>query len=68
MKCFCEDGTVLNVHRLEQCAIDRALTQSKGNKRVAAQVLGMSLNTLYAKIARMGWRERSWTETPEKKR
>jgi transcriptional regulator of acetoin/glycerol metabolism len=41
---------------LERSAIRRALVQTSGNKRDAAEVLGVSRATLYRKMARLGLR------------
>ena len=40
----------LRLSELESWAITEALRQSQGNKRLAAQMLGISRDTLYRKI------------------
>jgi len=41
---------ILNLSQIESQAIRRALMQSKGNKSIAARLLGIGLSTLYRKI------------------
>jgi DNA-binding NtrC family response regulator len=40
------------VEQLERATIERALEASKGNRRDAAQLLGVSLRTLFYKLRR----------------
>jgi two-component system response regulator FlrC len=48
-------GTLpLNLEDLERDAITRALEASEGNRRVAAERLGIGLRTLYEKLKRYG--------------
>jgi DNA-binding NtrC family response regulator len=44
----------LRLHELEQWAISEALKQSRGNKRQAALLLGISRDTLYRKLHELG--------------
>jgi DNA-binding NtrC family response regulator len=44
----------LRLHDLELWAISEALKQSRGNKRQAAQLLGISRDTLYRKLHELG--------------
>jgi len=44
------NGVPLNLGELEKWAIREALRQSRGNKSLAAQVLGISRDTLYRKL------------------
>jgi DNA-binding NtrC family response regulator len=47
-------GPSLRLHDLEVWAIAEALKQTEGNKRRAAQLLGISRDTLYRKLQEMG--------------
>jgi DNA-binding NtrC family response regulator len=47
-------GPSLRLHDLEVWAITEALRQTEGNKRRAAQLLGISRDTLYRKLQEMG--------------
>jgi two-component system response regulator AtoC len=47
-------GPSLRLHDLEVWAIAEALRQTDGNKRRAAQLLGISRDTLYRKLQEMG--------------
>jgi DNA-binding NtrC family response regulator len=47
-------GPSLKLHDLEAWAIGEALRQTGGNKRRAAQLLGISRDTLYRKLEAMG--------------
>jgi DNA-binding NtrC family response regulator len=47
-------GPSLKLHDLEAWAIGEALRQTGGNKRRAAQLLGISRDTLYRKLEEMG--------------
>jgi DNA-binding NtrC family response regulator len=47
-------GPVLRLHDLEVWAITEALRQTEGNKSRAAQLLGISRDTLYRKLQEMG--------------
>ncbi len=47
-------GPSLRLHDLEVWAITEALRQTGGNKRRAAQLLGISRDTLYRKLEEMG--------------
>jgi len=47
-------GPSLRLHDLEAWAINEALRQTEGNKRRAAQLLGISRDTLYRKLEEMG--------------
>jgi DNA-binding NtrC family response regulator len=46
-------GPSLRLHDLEAWAISEALTRTKGNKRKAAELLGISRDTLYRKLQEM---------------
>jgi len=46
-------GPTLRLHDLEVWAITEALRQTEGNKRRAAQLLGISRDTLYRKLQEM---------------
>jgi len=48
-------GPTLRLHDLEVWAIAEALRQTEGNKRRAAQLLGISRDTLYRKLQETGW-------------
>jgi two-component system response regulator HydG len=48
------EGPSLRLHDLEVWAITEALRQTEGNKRRAAQLLGISRDTLYRKLQEMG--------------
>jgi len=47
-------GPTLRLHDLELWAITEAMRQTQGNKRQAAQLLGISRDTLYRKLEQMG--------------
>jgi DNA-binding NtrC family response regulator len=47
-------GPSLRLHDLEVWAITEALRQTEGNKRRAAQLLGISRDTLYRRLQEMG--------------
>jgi DNA-binding NtrC family response regulator len=47
-------GIELNLHVLEQRAINEALTQSAGNRTLAAEMLGISRRTLQRKLKETG--------------
>ncbi len=47
-------GPTLRLHDLEVWAISEALRQTAGNKRRAAQILGISRDTLYRKLQEAG--------------
>jgi DNA-binding NtrC family response regulator len=47
-------GPTLRLHDLELWAIAEAMRQTEGNKRQAAQLLGISRDTLYRKLQEMG--------------
>jgi DNA-binding NtrC family response regulator len=47
-------GPSLRLHDLEAWAITEALRQTRGNKRRAAELLGISRDTLYRKLHEMG--------------
>jgi two-component system response regulator HydG len=47
-------GPSLRLHDLELWAITEAMRQTEGNKRRAAQLLGISRDTLYRKLQAMG--------------
>ncbi len=47
-------GPSLRLHDIEAWAIAEALKQTEGNKRRAAQLLGISRDTLYRKLEEMG--------------
>jgi DNA-binding NtrC family response regulator len=47
-------GPSLRLHDIEVWAISEALKQTKGNKSRAAQLLGISRDTLYRKLEEMG--------------
>jgi DNA-binding NtrC family response regulator len=49
-----EPATTLNLGQLERSAIQEALNQSGGNRRRAAEALGISERTLYRKIKEYG--------------
>ncbi len=56
-----EDGVTLQLGRCsldeaERAVIGRALQKTGGNKRKAAEMLGMNRATLYRKLAKFGWR------------
>ena len=58
-----EEGITLQLGRCsvdeaERAVIGRALQETGGNKRKAAEMLGMNRATLYRKLARFGWRSR----------
>lgn len=46
--------SVLSLEKLEKFAIDQALRESKGNKSKAAEMLGISRDTLYRKLKHFG--------------
>jgi DNA-binding NtrC family response regulator len=47
-------GPTLRLHDLERWAISEAMRQTAGNKRRAAELLGISRDTLYRKLQEMG--------------
>jgi DNA-binding NtrC family response regulator len=47
-------GPTLRLHDLERWAIAEAMRQTEGNKRRAAQLLGISRDTLYRKLHELG--------------
>jgi two-component system response regulator FlrC len=49
-----EDGGENTLEALERSAIERALAETQGNRRRAAQRLGIGLRTLYDKLKRYG--------------
>jgi DNA-binding NtrC family response regulator len=51
-------GPTLRLHDLEVWAITEALRQTAGNKRRAAQLLGISRDTLYRKLLEVGLENR----------
>jgi DNA-binding NtrC family response regulator len=48
------DGTNLSLHTMERAAVKEALNRAGGNRRRAAQALGISERTLYRKIKEYG--------------
>jgi DNA-binding NtrC family response regulator len=53
----------LALAELERRAIERALRQSRGNRRQAARALGMSERTLYRRIKQFGLGEEAAADT-----
>ncbi|HEY3592895.1 MAG TPA: sigma-54 dependent transcriptional regulator, partial [Polyangiaceae bacterium] len=49
-----DDGQEKTLEAMERIAIERALAQSQGNRRRAAERLGIGLRTLYDKLKRYG--------------
>jgi DNA-binding NtrC family response regulator len=47
-------GPTLQLHDLERWAISEAMRQTAGNMRQAAQLLGISRDTLYRKLHELG--------------
>ena len=48
----------MDLESLERLAVEQAMSQFQGDKPKAAAALGVSLKTLYNKLARLGLRER----------
>jgi DNA-binding NtrC family response regulator len=58
-------GDSLSLKEVERRTIERALRESGGNRRLAAQVLGMSERTLYRRIHEFGIGEPATEGTPD---
>ena len=48
------DHMVLSLEKLEKFALEQALRESQGNKSKAAEILGISRDTLYRKLRQFG--------------
>ncbi len=49
-----QESTVLSLEKLEKYAIKQALRETQGNKTKAAELLGVSRDTLYRKLKQLG--------------
>ena len=52
-----DEGPSLKLEEMERQAVERALRESRGNRRLAARALGMSERTLYRRIRKFGLSE-----------
>jgi len=49
-----QESTLLSLEKLEKYAIEQALREAQGNKTKAAELLGVSRDTLYRKLKQLG--------------
>ncbi|HSE84459.1 MAG TPA: helix-turn-helix domain-containing protein, partial [Thermodesulfobacteriota bacterium] len=48
------EHTLLSLDKLEKFALEQAIRESQGNKSKAAEILGISRDTLYRKLKQFG--------------